>query len=102
MLQCIVQLIPEVDTPVTVHLQWSGHPSLYDVQRLNISEVQHVYPTYQSTVSFSSLLYNDTGSYTCTVHVSPDGSNSVIQGSLQNSDTIDIHTSKFDKSFLYT
>ena len=97
MLQCIVQLIPEVDTPVTVHLQWSGHSSLYDVQGLNISEVQGVHPTYKSTVFFSSLQRKDTGSYTCTAHVSPDGSNSLVQGSLQTSNTIDIHTSKFSK-----
>ena len=92
-----MQLIPEVDTPVTVHLEWSGHPSLYDVQRLNISEVQGVYPTYRSAVVFSSLLRKDTGSYTCTAHVSPDGRKSVVQGSLQTSDTIDIHTSKFSR-----
>ena len=90
MLKCIVQMIPEIDTPVTIESGWMGHSSLSDVQRVNVSELYEVQSTYLSMAMFSALQSNDTGSYTCWAYTRPDGSNSIVQQSPQSSDTIAI------------
>lgn len=94
-MKCIVQSIPEVDTPVAVYSGWSGHSSLSDEQRVNISKVHGVHPNYLSTATFSALLFKDTGSYTCWAYVSPFGKDyGHVQKSRNISDIVEIHIRK--------
>ena len=84
-LTCIIQLVPEVDTPVTVNSQWTGHSSLTNNQgRVIISELEGIHPMYESSVTFSTLKSSDSGSYICSANVSPlsDTCGRVVESSL--------------------
>ena len=83
-LTCAIQLVPEVDTPVTINSRWTGHSSLTDNQRrVIISELQGLRPMYESSVTFSTLKSSDSGSYICSANVSPltDLSGGIIESS---------------------
>ena len=101
-LTCLVELVPEVDTPVAIDLRWTGHSSLTDSgQRVVVSNVQGLYLAYQSTVSFSSLMSRDTGSYICSVRASPDNDmTGTIIASSWESQELTINISKYNSTLV--
>ena len=94
MLKCIVQLIPEIDIPVAVHSQWSGHSALSDPNRVNVTDLKGAQGFYLSMSTFSDLDTEDSGSYSCSAYVEPANRTSAVQQSPSSSDTLDIHISK--------
>ena len=83
-LTCVIELIPQVDSLVTINSQWSGHSSLTDSERrVIVSELQGVRLVHETSVTFSSLKTNDSGSYVCLANVSsqPSMSGQVVASS---------------------
>ena len=79
-LTCVIELIPEVDSFVTISSQWRGHSSLTDRERrVIVSDLQGVQLVYNTSVTFSTLKSSDSGSYVCSATVSPDVSDSQSQ-----------------------
>ena len=84
-LTCVIDLIPEVDSYVTVNSQWSGHSSLTDRERrVIVSDLEGVRLTYNTSVTFSTLKSSDSGTYTCSATVTP-----VRERNLIESQTVD-------------
>ena len=76
-LTCVIELIPEVDSFVTLTSQWRGHSSLTDSERrVIVSDLEGVQLVYNTSVTFSTLRSSDSGSYICSATVGPDVSNS--------------------------
>ena len=95
-LTCIIQLVPEVDTPVTINSRWTGHSSLTDNQRrVIVSELEGLRPMYETSVTFSTLKSSDSGSYVCSANVSPLNtlSGGVIE-STWSSETLNVNVCK--------
>ena len=81
-LTCVIELIPEVDSYVTVNSQWSGHSSLTDSERrVIVSDLEGVLLTYNTSVTFSTLKSSDSGSYTCSATAIPLNNRNLIQSS---------------------
>ena len=79
-LTCVIELIPEVDSFVTISSQWRGHSSLTDSERrVIVSDLEGVRLVYNTSVTFSTLQSNDGGTYICSATVSPDVSDSLIE-----------------------
>ena len=77
MLTCVIELIPEVDSFVTISSQWRGHSSLTDTERrVIVSDLEGIQLVYNTSVTFSTLQSNDGGTYICSATVSPDVSDS--------------------------
>ena len=75
-LTCVIQLIPEVDSLVTINSRWSGHSSLTDSQRrVIVSELEGRQLSYESSVTFSTLKTSDSGSYVCSANIVPEEDN---------------------------
>ena len=83
-LTCVIELIPEVDSYVTINSQWRGHSSLTDSERrVIVSDLEGVQLMYNTSVTFSTLKSSDSGSYICSASVIPQGRNSnLIQSHL--------------------
>ena len=81
MLTCVIELIPEVDSFVTISSQWRGHSSLTDSERrVIVSDLEGVQLVYNTSVTFSTLRSSDSGSYICSATVSSDDiSDSLIE-----------------------
>ena len=95
-LTCIIQLVPEVDIPVTINSQWTGHSSLTDNRgRVSVSKLKGLHPLYESTVIFSTLKISDSGSYVCSANVSPQtGFSGSIVESTWSSETLYVSVCK--------
>ena len=90
-LTCLIELIPEVDSYVTINSQWRGHSSLTDNERrVIVSELEGVHLMYNTSVTFSTLKSTDSGSYTCSAAVSSEDQNSHLIQSRTVEDTITI------------
>ena len=71
-LTCVIELIPEVDSYVTINSQWRGHSSLTDRERrVIVSDLEGVKLMYNTSVTFSTLKSSDSGSYLCSASVLP-------------------------------
>ena len=71
-LTCEIELIPEVDSYVTINSQWRGHSSLNDRERrVIVSDLEGLQLTYNTSVTFSTLKSSDSGSYICSAAVIP-------------------------------
>ena len=90
-LTCVIELIPEVDSYVTINSQWRGHSSLTDSERrVIVSELEGVQLTYHTTVTFTTLKSSDSGSYICSATVSPLSENILGSQSTEKSITISV------------
>ena len=90
-LTCVIELIPEVDSYVTINSQWRGHSSLTDSERrVMVSELEGLHLKYNTSVTFSTLRSSDSGSYICSAAVTPQESNSNLIQSNQAQGTISI------------
>ena len=93
-LTCVIQLIPEVDTPVNVSSHWTGHPSLSnDTGRVTVFDLEGFHPMYQSYVIFSNLSLNDSGSYDCSANARTNIFGEIVE-SLWSSETVSFTVSK--------
>ena len=71
-LTCVIELIPEVDSFVTIRSQWRGHSSLTDSERrVIVSDLEGSRLMYNTSVTFNSLTSSDSGLYVCSAIVSP-------------------------------
>ena len=78
-LTCVIELIPEVDSYVTINSQWRGHSSLTDKERrVIVSDIEGVQLMYNTSVTFSTLRSGDSGSYICSATITPQESNSNV------------------------
>ena len=90
-LTCVIELIPEVDSYVTINSQWRGHWSLTDRERkVIVSDLEGVKLMYNTSVTFSTLKSSDSGSNLCSASVIPQGSNSHLMQSNLAQKTITI------------
>ena len=78
-LTCVVELVPEVDTTVTVSTTWSkdGMDIISDGTRITVDSIAASHDTniYESDVIFnplSNMMTVDDGLYTCSVQVEDD------------------------------
>ena len=91
MLNCVIELIPEVDSPVKVSAEWSGHSSLTDgASRVIVAEVEGIQLKHNTSVTFNTLKSGDSGSYVCSATVGPLSDSMNLVGSLRNEETITI------------
>ena len=71
-LTCVIELIPEVDSYVTVNSRWSGHSTLTDRdRRVIVSDLQGVQLMYNTSVTISEMKSSDSGSYVCSASINP-------------------------------
>ena len=72
-LTCVIELIPQVDSYVTINSQWRGHSSLTDQERrVIVSDLEGVQLMYNTSVTFNTSKSSDSGSYVCSATVSPN------------------------------
>ena len=87
-LNCTIQLDGAIDTGVDVTVLWTGPPVLSTTgERITVPDVTGSRPTYQSTVTFTPLISNDDGAYTCNATVSPNPTSEFITVSGAGSDS---------------
>ena len=87
-LNCTIQLDGAIDTRVDVTVVWTGPPGTTATDgRITVSDVTGSNTTYQSTVTFTPLISNDNGTYTCEATVSPNPTSEVITMSGAGSDS---------------
>ena len=82
-LECIVLLVPEVDTTVTVLTSWSKDGSdISSTDRISVDSVAHDSMASYGVLYVSGLIFNplsnmesggDDGNYTCSAQVLDDG-----------------------------
>ena len=90
-LNCVIQLIPEVDSYVTISSQWSGHSSLTDsARRVIVADLEGVQLTYNTSVTFTTLKSSDSGSYVCSATVGPLSDSMNLIASPLNSEEVRI------------
>ena len=71
-LTCVTQLIPEVDSYITVDSRWSGHSSLTNRERrVIVSDLRGVQLMYNTSVTISEMKWSDSGFYVCSASSSP-------------------------------
>ena len=90
-LNCVIELIPEVDSYVTISSQWSGHSSLTDsARRVIVADLEGTQLTYNTSVTFNTLKSSDSGSYVCSTTVGPVSESMNLIGSSLSEESIDI------------
>ena len=90
-LNCVIELIPEVDSYITISSQWSGHSSLTDsARRVIVADLEGTQLTYNTSVTFSTLKSSDSGSYVCSATVGPVSESMNLIGSSLSEESIDI------------
>ena len=86
----MIELIPEIDTPVSIRSQWRGHTSLTDNgRRVVVSDLEGVQLMYNSSVTFSTLKSVDSGIYICSATVTPT-ENLISSGTSEGRITISV------------
>ena len=80
-LTCMIQLIPEVDSYITIDSRWSGHSTLTDRERrVIVSDLRGVQLMYNTSVTITEMKSSDSGSYVCSASVSPlPGTNNLLR-----------------------
>ena len=79
-LSCVVKVVEEVDTPVTIHTQWSTPSPTNGNSRISIRE-ENISPlVFRSVVSIDSVIFSDAGLYTCITNVDPRNGHSLVSG----------------------
>ncbi len=88
---CEIIISPSVNTAVDVSVTWSGTQGemLSTDGRVTVSNMTVSAP-YQSTLTLSSLIISDTGSYTCTASVGPSSPQVVASGDVTYAHTITV------------
>ena len=89
-LNCTIQLDGAIDTGVGVTVEWTGPNGVTVLSTdglITVSDVTGSNTTYQSTVTFTPLISNDNGTYTCNATVSPNLTSEVITVSGAGSDS---------------
>ena len=90
-LNCVIELIPEVDSYITISSQWSGHSSLTDrARRVIVADLEGTRLTYNTSVTFNTLKSSDNGSYVCSATVNPLSESMNLIGSSIIEESIDI------------
>ena len=90
-LNCVIELIPEVDSYITISSQWSGHSSLTDsARRIIVADLEGTRLTFNTSVTFNTLKSVDSGSYVCSATVSPLSESMNLIGSPLNEEIINI------------
>ena len=90
-LNCVIELIPEVDSHIAISSQWSGHSSLTDSPlRVIIADLEGEQLTYNTSVTFQTLKSSDSGFYVCSATVSPLLESENLIGSSRNEEKITI------------
>ncbi len=90
-LTCEIILSPSVNTAVDVSVTWSGTQGemLSTDGRVTVSDVTGSNP-YKSTLTLSSLVISDTGTYTCTASVGPSSPQVVASGDVTDAHTLTV------------
>ena len=70
-LVCEVEIITEVDVPVSVEIEWDLPPLLTDENTASISETSGSGFSYSSTLTISNFTVRESGDYSCTGSVTP-------------------------------
>ena len=90
-LTCVIELIPQVDSYVTINSKWRGHSSLTDQERrVIVSDLEGVQLIYNTSVTFNTLKSSDSGSYLCSATVSPNSPTENLLESPLSQNTITI------------
>ena len=70
-LVCIVTLDERVDTPVTVNTRWNGPLIFFGNNRITVRDQESETFIFKSILSFTPVVFSDSGLYTCIVNVIP-------------------------------
>ena len=70
-LVCQVDIISEVDTPVSVEIEWDLPPFFSDASKASVSDVRGSGFSYSSVMSISNFTVRESGDYGCTASVTP-------------------------------
>ena len=90
-LTCVIELIPEVDSYISVDSRWSGHSALTDRERrVIVSDLRGIQLTYNTSVTIRELKSSDSGSYVCSASVTPGPNPNNLIGRSQVEETIRI------------
>ena len=90
-LTCTVDVGGDVDTPVMVALDITGHGGLMSSGPESLMATER---TYRRTVTLTSLSDSTSGDYTCNTTVSPDPPSEFVSGDGQNSNVTTISLGK--------
>ena len=90
-LNCVIELIPEVDSHIAISSKWNGHTSLRESsRRVIIADLEGEKLTYNTSVTFEYLKSSDSGSYVCSATVSPLSESMNLIGSLRNEEVVKV------------
>ena len=95
---CLVEYPPEVDTHVTINIEWTATSPFIGNSRVTFAEGQERLHTYNSTATFNPILLSDSGLYTCLATVTPNddpAAGSTVYKSLVTREEINIHVCKY-------
>ena len=70
-LVCEVEIIREIDVPVTVEIEWDLPPFFSDETKASISDTSGSGFSYSSMITISSFTLKESGNYSCTGSVTP-------------------------------
>ena len=94
-LTCVIEVIPEVDSYISVDSRWSGHSALTDRERrVIVSDLRGIQLTYNTSVTIRELKSSDSGSYVCSASVTPGPNPNNLIDSSQVEETIRISVGK--------
>ena len=68
---CIVNLIQDVDTPVSVQMWWNASTEIYGNNRIMLREDMNRAFVYKSIMLIDPFMFSDAGVYTCIADVIP-------------------------------
>ena len=87
-LNCVIELIPEVDSYIAISSKWSGHSSLTDSARVIVADLEGGQLTYNTSVTFNTLKSSDSGSYMCSATINSIAESMNVIGSPRNEEII--------------
>ena len=79
-LSCVVKVVEEVDTPVTIRTQWSTPSLTIENGRISMREENISQLVFRSVLSIDSVIFSDAGLYTCITHVNPVNGHPSVSG----------------------
>ena len=79
-LLCVVKVAEEVDTPITVHTQWSTPSPAIGNGRITMRDESISPLVFRSILSIDSVVNSDAGLYTCITNVNPRNGHFSVSG----------------------
>ena len=78
-LRCEVNIIEEVDIPITVDIEWIPPPSFRNESKVTVSNITGHGAAYYSLLTINEYTITDSGNYTCIASATPTANTSGVR-----------------------